>query len=146
MRNLLEPKNKHERKRRNYFRAATTGKIPWNARGIEDCVRHLNKRYSQLSDEEQNDWSPYVESLCFIKQKYGENRGTLYALRMGQIINFMTHYRERLKRENLIKTDDDGTMWWSGHLADAFAKLPFTIRSFRYADVKNYIKHCEKPS
>src|ERR1700694_2994511 len=128
---LLEPKNKRERKKWNYHRVGATGRLPWSARGIEECVRHVHKRHSELTQEERKGWNPTIESLFFIKGKYGESKGSAHFLRMGQIINFMQHYRKRLKEDNLV---------------EALAKLPFTIESFCYDDVKSYIQSCKKPS
>lgn len=130
----------------NYFRAGARGRLPWTAQGIEECVRHLLTTFLDLSSEERKDWSPHITALCFIKKKYGVNRGTVYALRMGQIILFMEHYRKRLMRDRLIRTDKTGTEWWGDHLAEAFAKLPYAIKGFKYEDVKRYVKNCEKPS
>src|ERR1700736_6454742 len=121
MEDPLKPRNKRERKRMNYFRAGTTGKIPWNARDIEECFRYLNKKYEQMSVAERKEWDPYVESLYFIKGKYGDAKESLYFLRMGTIINFI-HYRKRLK---LVSVDANGTEWWQDNLAQAFARLPF---------------------
>jgi hypothetical protein len=146
MREVLEPRNKRERKKWNYFRAASSGRIPWTARGIEECVRHLAKTFADLPTEERKDWCPYIASLHFIKEKYGENRGTVHFLRMGQIINFMIQRRKRLIQDGLIVTDENGTQWWTDHLAEAFARLPYTFKNFKYEDVKRYVKNCEKPS
>jgi hypothetical protein len=130
----------------NYFRAGTTGKIAWNARGIEECFRYLNKKYEQMSVAERKEWDPYVESLYFIKDKYGDAKGSLYFLRMGAIINFIIHYRKRLRKDKLVSVDANGTEWWEDNLAQAFARLPFTIKSFRYQDVKEYVERCNRPS
>jgi hypothetical protein len=143
--NIFEPKNKRERSRA-YFRASADGKLPWTARGIEECMRHLQKTRSELTEEETKDWNPYLESLFFTETKYGESKGTVHCLRMGQIINFIQHYRPRMKRDKLIIRDKQGTEFWEDNLAEAFAKLPFTIKSFRYDDVRSYVQRCKKPS
>jgi len=143
---LLEPKNKRERKKWNYHRVGATGRLPWSARGIEECVRHVHRRLSELTQEERKGWDPTIESLFFIKRKYGESKGSAHFLRMGQIINFMQHYRERLKKDKLIFADSRGRESWEDNLVEAFAKLPFTIKSFRYDDVKRYVQSCKKPS
>lgn len=146
VRNILEPRNKRDRKSLNYFRAAQTGKIPWNARGIDECVRHLNTTHASLTDEHRKEWDATVEALFYIKQKYGENRGSLYFIRMGHILSFLTHYKKRLEKDKLVWKDESGTLWWTDHLANAFAKLQYTMRSFRYDEVKRYVQSCEKPS
>jgi hypothetical protein len=146
MEDPLQPRNRRERKRFNYFRAATTGKVTWNARGIEECIRYLNKTFNELSLEERADWNPYIESLYFIKNKYGETKGTLYCARMGQVINFIIQYRKRMRKDKLVSVDANGTEWWEENLTQAFAKLPYTFKSFRYQDVKAYVERCNRPS
>jgi len=106
----------------------------------------LNSAFRALPEVKRKDWDPYVESLVFIKNKYGQNKGSLYFLRMGAIINFRTHYAEKLREDKLVTIGADGGEWWDDHLAEAFARLPFTIESFRYEDVKRYVASCKKPS
>jgi hypothetical protein len=146
MRDVLEPISKRERKKQNYYRAAATGKIPWTARGIETCLDYMREEFAGLTSEEGEDWCPHVASLCFIQATYGENLGIVHFLRMRQIINFIAPYRERLMRDGLLSVDKSGGEWWEGHLSGAFARLPFTMGSFKYEDVKRYIKNCGKPS
>ncbi len=106
----------------------------------------LELGFQALPEVKRKDWDPYVESLVFIKNKYGQNKGSLYFLRMGAIINFRTHYAEKLREDKLVTIGADGGEWWDDHLAEAFARLPFTIESFRYEDVKRYVASCKKPS
>jgi hypothetical protein len=141
-----EPQNKRERKRWNYHMAGASGRIPWTARGIEDCVRYVHKRYCELTEEEQKDWDPHVVALFYIKEKYGHCKGSAHFLRMGSIISFMLHYRKRLKKDKLIHTDEHGLDYWGDNLAEALARLPFTIESFNYDDVRDYVLRCRKPS
>ncbi len=141
-----EPQNKRERKRWNYHRAGANGKLLWTARGIEDCVRYIHKRHCELAEEEQRDWDPYVVALVYIKEKYGQCKGSAHFLRMGSIISFVQHYRKRLKKDKLILTDEHGVDFWEDHLAEALARLPFSKTSFDYNEVKNYVLRCRKPS
>src|SRR5258708_12618837 len=95
---LLEPKNKRERKKWNYHRVGATGRLPWSARGIEECVRHVHRRLSELTQEERKGWDPTIESLFFIKRQYGESKVSAHFLRIGQKIHFIQHYPETFKQ------------------------------------------------
>ncbi len=146
MHDPVEPTTKRERKRRNYQNIGATGKLPWTARGIEECMRHIHKRRLELTSEEQKGWDPLVEALLFIKDKYGRCEGSPHFLRMGAIISFLTHYDYRLRADEFITTDTQGRDSLDANLVDAFARLPFTMESFAYDDVKKYIESCRKPS
>jgi hypothetical protein len=99
-----------------------------------------------LPEAERKDWDPFAVALVYINRKYGQCKGSAHFLRMGSIISFMQHYRKRLKRDKLICTDEQGTDFWVDNLAEAFARLPFTIESFNYNDVRDYVLRCRKPS
>jgi hypothetical protein len=146
MNDELMPKNKRERKNRNYQIAAFNGKLPWTVRGIEECMRHIHKRASELTAEERKDWDPTIEALVFLKQKYGRNKGSAHFIRMGQIISFVEHYRDRLKRDKLLTPIANGGESLEDSLVRAFATLPFTMASFQYDEVKKYVESCKKPS
>ncbi len=146
MHDPLEPKNKRERKRWNYHKLGMTGQVPWNSRGIEECMRHMHQRYSEMTEEERKDYDAYIVALAFIRGKYGQTKGSLYFQRMGAIISFMQHYRDRLKEDKFITTDAEGATFWEDNLMEAFARLPFTMQSFKYDDVTRYVERCKKPS
>ena len=146
MQNGFERKNKRERKRVNYLRAAATGKIPWNAAGLDACVRHLGIAFVQLSPNAKADWNPYPVAMNFLRAHYSVNWARVHFLRMGAVINFMDSHKERLHRDKIAYKDSEGVSWWDDHLADALARLPFTVQGFRYEDVKGYVDRCNKPS
>jgi hypothetical protein len=140
------PKSKRERKNWNYHAIGATGKLPWSVRGIEECMRHIHKRASDLTAEERKDWDPMIEVLVFVKEKYGRNKGSAHFLRMGHIISFVEHYRDRLKRDKLVTPIANDGVSLDDNLVRAFATLPFTMSSFRYDDVEKYVQSCKKPS
>jgi hypothetical protein len=113
MHDSLEPRNKRERKMRNYQNIGHTGKLPWTARGIDECMRHIHKRRLELKSEERKDWDPYVEALIFIREKYGKCEGSPHFQRMGAIISFVTHYDDRLRKDEFITTDAQVKTFWT---------------------------------
>ena len=135
-----------ERKRRNYHDIGATGKLPWTPRGIEECMRYIHKRRLELPSEKRGDWDPLVVALVFIKEKYGQCEGSLHFLRMGAIISFLTHCDDRLREDGFVTTDGQGQDFLDDNLVEAFARLPFTMESFAYEDVKRYVERCKKPS
>jgi hypothetical protein len=146
MNDELMPKNKRERKTENYQMVAATGKLPWTFRGIEECMRHIHKRGSELTPEESKDWNPRIEALAFLKRRYGKNKGSAHFVRMGQIILFVEHYRDRLKKDKLLTPIANGVESLDDSVVRAFATLPFTMASFEYDAVKKYVQNCKKPS
>jgi len=99
-----------------------------------------------VAKREAGDWDPLVMALVFIKEKYGQCEGSLHFLRMGAIISFLTHYEDRLRKDGFITTDAQGQDFLDDNLVGAFARLPFTMESFAYEDVKKYVERCKKPS
>ena len=139
--------SKRERKRLNYQNIGRQGKLPWTARGIDECMRHIHKRRLELTSEERKDWDPLVTALVFIKEKYGQCEGSPHFLRMGAIISFLTHYDDRLRKDEFITTDAQAREFLDENLVEAFAKLPFSEwETFAYDEVKKYIESCRKPS
>jgi hypothetical protein len=81
---MLEPNDKKERKFRNLLVAGQSGRIEWTARGVEDCVRHLQKEFVALASRgKAKEWEPYAETLIYVRNKYGHLEGTAHYYRMA---------------------------------------------------------------
>ena len=67
---MLDPNTKKERKLRNSLMAGQSGRIKWTARGVEECVRHLQKESVALASRgKAKEWEPYAETLVYIRSK-----------------------------------------------------------------------------
>ena len=144
----MDPNSKKERKLRNPLMAGQSGRIKWTARGVEECVRHLQKESVALASRgKAKEWEPYAETLIYIRSKYGQLEGTAHYYRMAAVMLFMERHMKGLKKIGVVKQDGEGFALWDDALFEAFAKLPFKpLIGFKFSNVRNYVSRSKKPN
>jgi hypothetical protein len=139
---------KRDRKIRNCFAAGHSGRIKWTARGVEDCVRHLQKEWAALASRgKAKDWEPYAEILIYMRDKYSKLEATAHYFRMAAVILFLDRHMKGLKRAGIVRRDTENFVLWDDALFEALAKLPFKpLTGFRFSEVKSYVCRSKKPN
>jgi hypothetical protein len=140
--------SKRERRFRNSLVAGHGGRIKWTASGVEDCMRHLQKEWMALASRgKSKEWEPYSETVIYIRNKYGQLKGTPHYYRMAAVILFLDRHMKGLKKMGIVKPDGENFALWDDALFEAFAKLPFKpLTGFKFSDVRGYVLRSKKPN
>jgi hypothetical protein len=148
MSDQFKPRNRREHKQRNFMVAGRSGRIQWTARGVHDCVRHLQNEWKALAAQgKEKDWEPYAEVLVYVRQKYSGVTGSAHYYRMACVINFLHDHMRGLKQAGIVKRDTENYGLWDDALFEAFAKLPYkSPEGFSFTDVKNFVVGSKKPN
>lgn len=140
------PRGRKARRHDQALKMMASGKVRWTARGIQDGMRLLMRRWFELTDEERKEFDPYFEALYYVTGELGSRRGLPHARRLQAVVMFVQHYHKRLQRDKLVRRGKDGFMECTMAMFEAMAKLPYTLEGFDYEQVKNYVQKSEAPN